>query len=209
MTMTHECCDGGVRKNARDIIVRELVSNLLIHQEFMSPFPAKLVIDSGGIRTENASRALYEGRITLSDFNPMPKNPTIADVFAQIGCAEELGSGMRNLDKFSRLYSWRVATLEDGNVFRASVPVAWSVAGSGREEVSDLVASIIERDGSLAASELAKAGGVSVRTAQRWIRRLAEGGELEASAPPIGTSCTTWARITMRHSVARMSRHCR
>ena len=105
-----------------------------------------------------------------------------ADVFAHIGRAEELGSGMRNLDKFSRLYSGRVATLEDGDVFRARVPVAWSVAGSGRDEVSDLVASIIERDGSLAASELAKAGGVSVRTAQRWIRRMAEGGELEVSA---------------------------
>jgi ATP-dependent DNA helicase RecG len=112
----------------------------------------------------------------------MPKNPTIADVFAHIGRAEELGSGMRNLDKFSRLYSGRVATLEDGDVFRASVPVAWSVAGSGRDEISDLVASIIERDGSLAASELAKAGGVSVRTVQRWIRRLAEGGKLKASA---------------------------
>ena len=79
-------------------------------------------------------------------------------------------------------YSGRVATLEDGDVFRASVPVVWSAAGSGRDEVSDLVASIIERDGSLAASELAKAGGVSVRTAQRWIRRLAEGGKLKASA---------------------------
>ncbi len=162
--------------------MRELVSDLLIHREFMSPFPAKLIIDSGGIRTENASRVLYEGRITLSDFNPMPKNPTIADVFAHIGRAEELGSGMRNLDKFSRLYSGRVATLEDGDVFRASVPVAWSVAGSGRDEISDLVASIIERDGSLVASELAKVGGVSVRTAQRWIRRLTEGGKLKASA---------------------------
>ena len=67
-------------------------------------------------------------------------------------------------------------------VFRTSVPVAWFVAGSGRDEISDLAASIIERDGSLAASELAKAGGVSVRTAQRWIRRLAEGGKLKASA---------------------------
>ena len=142
MTMTHECCDSGVRKSARDIIVRELVSNLLIHREFVSPFPAKLIIDAGGIRTENASRALYEGRITLSDFNPMPKNPTIADVFAHIGRAEELGSGMRNLDKFSRLYSGRVATLEDGDVFRASVPVAWSAAGSGRDEVSDSCHSI-------------------------------------------------------------------
>jgi ATP-dependent DNA helicase RecG len=173
--------DRGERRSARDIIVRELVSNLLIHREFVSPFPAKLIIDVNGIRTENASRALYEGRITLSDFNPMPKNPTIADVFAQIGRAEELGSGMRNLDKFSRLYSGRVAELVDGDVFRASVPVAWSAARSGDDATQRLVASIVERDGSLTAAELAKAGGVSIRTAQRWIRRLTGEGKLSVS----------------------------
>lgn len=59
--------------------------------------------------------------------------------------------------------------------------MAWSVAGSGRDEISDLVASIIERDG-FPAAELAKVGGVSVRTVQRWIRRLAEGGKLKVSA---------------------------
>ncbi len=171
--------DGDQRKSARDIIVRELVSNLLIHREFMSPFPAKLIIDAGGIRTENASRALYEGRITLSDFNPMPKNPTIADVFANIGRAEELGSGMRNLDKFSRLYSGRVATLVDGDIFRASVPVERTAAGSGQDAVLALVASIIERDGSLTTSELAKVGDVSIRTAQRWIKSLRDSGQLD------------------------------
>lgn len=174
--------DGDVRKSARDIIVRELVSNLLIHREFMSPFPAKLIIDEGGIRTENASRALYEGRITLSDFNPMPKNPTIADVFTNIGRAEELGSGMRNLDKFSRLYSGRVATLEDGDVFRANVPVVRTTARSGRDAVFALASSIIERDGSLSTAELAKAGDVSVRTGQRWVRSLLESGRIKVSA---------------------------
>lgn len=173
--------DKGVRKSARDIIVRELVSNLLIHREFLSPFPAKLIIDVNGIRTENASRALYEGRITLSDFNPMPKNPTIADVFANIGRAEELGSGMRNLDKFSRLYSGRVPTLEDGDIFRASVPVMRTAANSGQAAILALTSSIIERDGSLSTSELAKAGDVSVRTAQRWVKTLLESGKLKAS----------------------------
>lgn len=174
--------DGDERKSARDIIVRELVSNLLVHREFMSPFPAKLIIDADGIRTENASRSLYEGRITLSDFNPMPKNPTIANVFANIGRAEELGSGMRNLDKFSRLYSGRVATLEDGDIFRASVPVMRSTAGSGQDAVLALAASIIERDGFLTTSELAKAGDVSVRTGQRWVKSLLKSGKLKASA---------------------------
>lgn len=167
--------DGDVRKSARDIIVRELVSNLLIHREFMSPFPAKLVIDADGIRTENASRALYEGRITLTDFNPMPKNPTIADVYANIGLAEELGSGVRNLSKFSQLYSGRVATLEDGDIFRAHVPVWRSAAGSGQGSIFALVSSIAERDGSLTTGELAKAANVSLRTAQRWVKNMLQG----------------------------------
>ena len=174
--------EGDTRRSARDIIVRELVSNLLIHREFMSPFPAKLSIDANGLRTENASRALYEGRITLSDFNPMPKNPTIASVFAQIGLAEELGSGMRNLDRFSRLYSGRVATLEDGDIFRASVPVTWYATSSGKNSILSLASSLIERDGSLTTSGLAKAGGVSVRTAQRWVKKLTADNKLTPSA---------------------------
>ena len=173
--------DGDVRKSARDIIVRELVSNLLIHREFMSPFPAKLIIDADGVRTENASRALYEGRITLTDFNPMPKNPTIADVYANIGLAEELGSGMRNLTKFTQLYSGRVATLEDGDIFRAFVPVERSAARSEQDAIFALVSSIIARDGSLTTTELAKAGNVSLRTSQRWVKTLLHGGRIQAA----------------------------
>jgi hypothetical protein len=89
---------------------------------------------------------------------------------------------MRNLDKFSRLYSGRVATLEDGDVFRACVPVARTAAGAGQDAVLELATSIIERDGSLTTSELAKAGDVSVRTGQRWVRSLLESGRLKAGA---------------------------
>ena len=136
----------------------------------------------------------------------MPKNPTIADVFAQIGRAEELGSGMCNLNKFSRLYTGRVATLADGDVFRARVPVTWSAAGSNQDSTVGLATSIIERDGSLTITELAKAGDVSARTAQRWIRRLTEEGRLVVSArDPTATYCPT----RTRHDVANMSRHCR
>ena len=99
--------DAGVRVSARNIICRELVSNLLIHREYTHPLIARLVIGNDGIHTENASRALFEGRVTLDDFNPMPKNPIIAGFFTQIGRADELGSGTRNLYKYSRLYSGR------------------------------------------------------------------------------------------------------
>ena len=101
---------------------------------------------------------------------------------ANVGLAEELGSGMRNLDKFSRLYSGRVASLEDGDIFRASVPVVWHAAATGQDPILALASSIIDRDGSLSTAALAEAGGVTVRTAQRWIRKLSEQEKLVTSA---------------------------
>ena len=97
--------EGSVRVSPRDIIVREVISNMLVHREYTSPFPAKLIIDNERLRTENASRAPFMGRITLSDFNPIPKNPLIGAFFNNIGLAEELGSGTRNLYKYTKVYS--------------------------------------------------------------------------------------------------------
>lgn len=54
--------DGAQRKSARDVIVRELVCNCLIHREFVSPHIARITIDGEGIRTRNASRALRRPR---------------------------------------------------------------------------------------------------------------------------------------------------
>jgi hypothetical protein len=69
-----------------------------------------------------------------------------------------------------------------GAAHDARVPVARTAAGAGQDAVLELATSIIERDGSLTTSELAKAGDVSVRTGQRWVRSLLESGRLKASA---------------------------
>ena len=164
------------RINARDIIVRELVSNLMIHREFISPFPAKLIIGKEDIRTENASRAIYEGRLTLSDFNPVSKNPNIAGVFSQIGFAEELGSGMRNLQKYSRAYSGKPVILEDGDVFRATVPITPLSASRGMDGIKKAAEIVALRDGKISSANLAEYLGVSTRTAQRHIKKLLEIG---------------------------------
>lgn len=47
----------GNRISVRDIIVRELVVNSLIHREYSSPHIARIVIDADGIHAHNASRA--------------------------------------------------------------------------------------------------------------------------------------------------------
>ena len=53
----------------------------------------------------------------------MPKNPVIASFFNNIGRADELGSGSKNLLKYVRVYSGEVPSLVEGNVFRARVPL--------------------------------------------------------------------------------------
>ena len=55
------------RISVRGIVCRELISNMLIHREFTSPYPAKLEIDREGLHTQNASRTFFEGNITLND----------------------------------------------------------------------------------------------------------------------------------------------
>ena len=46
--------DGIVSISARDTILREIVSNLLAHRDFSSPYVAKLVIERDRILTENS-----------------------------------------------------------------------------------------------------------------------------------------------------------
>lgn len=182
--------EGDFAVSARDAIVRELVVNCLIHREFTSPFPAKVIIDNDGIRTENASRASFEGPLDPDAFSPLPKNPLIASFFSHIGLAEELGSGTRELFKNSRLYTGRDPRLEEGLVFRAFVPTvpvdAPASASSGKrlddtsKNVDDLFAlalELAERGEGLRTSDLVDAG-VSRRTAQRMISALVDRGSL-------------------------------
>lgn len=54
---------------------------------------------------------------------PYSKNPKIAKIFREIGLADELGSGVRNITNYSEIYSGREPTFEDGEIFRATVPL--------------------------------------------------------------------------------------
>lgn len=65
--------EGSVRVSPCDIIVREVISIYARIANTRAHF-LQLIIDNERLRTENASRA-PSGRITLSDFNPIPKNP--------------------------------------------------------------------------------------------------------------------------------------
>lgn len=112
-----------INMSFRSIIAREIVSNLLVHREFASAFPAKLIIEKDKIYTENWNRAQRIGRIEPQDFTPYPKNPILANFFMNIGYADSLGSGVRNLYKFTKIYSGGEPDLEEGDIFKLTVPL--------------------------------------------------------------------------------------
>lgn len=207
--------DGGQRKSARDVIVRELVCNCLIHREFVSPHIARITIDGEGIRTSNASRALFAGPVTLESLDPTPKNPIIANFFTQMGRSEELGSGTRSLYKFSRLYTGKDPVLEDGDRFTAFVPVppvmadaagskddhdaATGAEGNGavggsrgnrtRAEVERVADDLLARSGSFAATEVSeRITRVGERTVRRYLADMVREGKLVSD--PRGRSTT-------------------
>jgi len=135
------------RINLRERIFREVVTNILIHREFLSAFPAKFIIEELQVRTENANRPHGHGMINPADFTPYPKNPVIARFFREIGRADELGSGVRNLYKYTRIYSGGAdPQLIEDDVFKIIIPtsmvdteqVTEQVTGQVTEQVTGL-----------------------------------------------------------------------
>lgn len=194
----------GSRISVRDVIVRELVANTLIHREYTSPHIARITIDADGIHTHNASRALYAGPVTPENLDPTPKNPIIANFFTQMGRSEELGSGVRNLYKCSLLYTGSLPKMSDGDSFEAFVPTPVSVvdAVSGKAsgnvlvrksdrtaaEVEEAAAALVAKYGEVPASEIAaEVTTVGERTVRRYLARMVDEGRLSVKKRGRGT----------------------
>jgi ATP-dependent DNA helicase RecG len=110
--------EGIERVSLRDVIFREVASNLLIHREYTNATPARLIIERGAVRTENANRAHGFGALTLENFIPYPKNPVIGAFFREIHRADELGSGVRKLMRYGKAYGGKDPELLEGDIFR-------------------------------------------------------------------------------------------
>lgn len=180
--------DGAQAVSVRDVICRELVANTLMHREYLSPVTARLTIAPEGIKTENASRAAFDGPLTLRNLSPVPKNPTIADFFLQVGLAEELGSGLRSLYRYSKPFMGADPVVVEGDVFTALIPDARSLQGGPRaaNPVDAAIADLLEASGEARSADVAEMAGVSQRTASAHLAKMVESGELE----PVGNTNT-------------------
>ena len=184
--------DGIVNVNARDRILREIVSNTLAHRDYSSGFPAKMIIDDERITVENSNLAHGMGTLDLQKFEPFPKNPAISKVFREIGLADELGSGMRNTYKYTQLYSGQNPLFEEGDIFRTIIPlkkiatqkvgggnVAHDVAHGVAHDVAhdkialeEFIKEKVRSNGRITRKAIADEARVSVKTIERTIKEI-------------------------------------
>ena len=115
--------DGIQSVSARDAILREIISNSLAHRDYSTGYIAQMVIEKDRILMENGNRAHGIGALDIHSFKPFPKNPAISNIFREIGYADELGSGMRNSYKYTKLYSGAEPEFIEGDVFRIIIPL--------------------------------------------------------------------------------------
>jgi ATP-dependent DNA helicase RecG len=115
--------DGDVRINLRNAIAREMLVNTLIHRDFFSDYIPKFIIEKDRMLVENGNHTITNTVISLENFQPNAKNPIIASFFRNIGLADELGSGVRNLYHYVKRYSGKDPELIDGDIFRIIIPL--------------------------------------------------------------------------------------
>ena len=110
--------EGAVNKSLRNTIVREMVSNTLMHREFTSSYTAKFVIEKDRMYVENANRATKEGFITVDNLEPNPKNPIIAAFLEISVMLISLDLGYVNYLSYCKFYSGKEPEFVEGDVFR-------------------------------------------------------------------------------------------
>ena len=133
------------RINIRDIMARELCANMLIHREYSNPTTAQLIISSDSIRTTNANKPRFVGYIDASSFSPFPKNPKIAGFFKEIGYADELGSGIKKISKYSSIYSGREPIFKEDETFTATIFLPRGDGAEGKIRYRELILEFITR----------------------------------------------------------------
>lgn len=116
--------EGDQRVSLRNKVFREVVSNMLIHREYLNPSISLIDIRRDYVLIQNANRPLRAGVITPDNYTPHPKNPHLANFFVQMGRAEHLGTGVRNLYHYAPIYLGAEPTITDDDMFRIRLNIA-------------------------------------------------------------------------------------
>lgn len=187
--------EGIQRKSLRDIIIREVCLNLLIHSEYGSRHSSTFTIWNDRVEIANWNIPYGYGKVTLDNFHPYAKNPVIANFFLQLGAVDEVGKGTRTLFKYVPLISGgREPMIEEHDEFKVTIP--YLMAGPAadvkdnvlKDVLKDVLKELTERqriivnnvliDTNITISSLANILSVDERTVRRDITELKKQGFL-------------------------------
>ena len=149
--------------------------------------------------------------MSLATFEPVSKNPPISKVFREIGLADELGSGMRNVYKYTKMYSGGEPQFLEGDVFRITIPlteVATAKAGPGfiapdggaingainLSKNEQAVLAAISANSHVSRSDLILSLGIGKGTIDRAMKVLKEKGILQR----IGSNKTGYWQVNIK-----------
>ena len=202
------------RKSLRNIITREMIANTKIHREYTSSYQAKFVIEKERMYVENANRASQNIVITPDNMEPIPKNPIIASFFRNIGYADQLGSGVRNLFKYSKFYSGNDPEFIEGDIFKIIVPLdegnreeqttqsvtqtTQSVTQTTQSKENDPeknIMELIEQNPFLSQKQMAEKLNLNKNTLKYYIKKMKEKGVIER----VVVLCQDLAQVKMRN----------
>lgn len=152
------------------------------------PYSAKIIIEKGRILTENANKTYHYGRI-LATTTPYPKNPVIAKFFNNIGRADELGSGVRNLYKYTKMYSDGEPMLFEDDVFKVEIPLS-AIVTADRPPISvdkppinyqqALILDYIKENSSISNAEACTILGLKPTRVKEILREMVNNGLISA-----------------------------
>ena len=172
------CLINNVSTSIRDVIAREVVSNILVHRDFSSAYPAKLIIESDWLRTENWCRPRRQGKILSDEFTPYPKNPLIANFFTALGRSDTIGSGVKNLYKYTPIYSGGGnPELYEADVFRITIPLTKEATRQVKMETEltereQLIYNMISENQKISVENIAAKLDVTRRTVLRDVQEI-------------------------------------
>lgn len=150
----------------------------MVHRDFSSAYPAKLIIEKDWLRTENWCRPRRQGNILSDEFTPYPKNPLIANFFTTMGRSDTLGSGVRNLYKYTPIYSGGGdPELYEADVFKIAIPLTQKAVKEVKTNITltereQLIYDMICENSRISVDDIAAKLNVARRTILRDVQEI-------------------------------------
>ena len=132
--------EGNQRLDLRELIFREIVANIIVHREYTNAEVTNFIIYKNNVETTNPNKPHFRGILLLDEFRPFPKNPIISKFFTELGWAEEIGSGIKNVNKYLPLYvADAMPIFIEDDTFKTIIPLKISSIGDKYSLVLDFL----------------------------------------------------------------------